>query len=129
MPDTITYLKNFVQDRYVASVTPTSRRVIRQLCERIDFEESSLLIEYGPGTGVISRELLAQMRPDAELVLIERNSNFASILRREFSDPRVTVYNEDAKNVKMVLERHGSGPADYVISGIPFSWLRISARD
>lgn len=129
MSHTLTYLKNFVQDRYVASVTPTSRRVIRQLCDRIDFEQASLLVEYGPGTGVISRELLARMRPDAELLLIERNPNFVTILRNEFADPRVTVYHEDARNVKQVLEEHGSGPADYLVSGIPFSWLQSSTRD
>lgn len=50
--DTITYLKNFVRDRNVASITPTSAIGVKKVCSKIDFHKPSVIVEYGPGTGV-----------------------------------------------------------------------------
>jgi phosphatidylethanolamine/phosphatidyl-N-methylethanolamine N-methyltransferase len=126
---TISYIKNFVKDPLVASVTPTSLSAIRRICERIDFTTTRRIVEYGPGSGVISEYLLARMHPDAELILIERNLEFADMLRRTLRDDRVLVYHEDARNVRQVLRRRGAMHVEVLISGIPFSLLKPDVRE
>jgi len=129
MIDTITYLKTFVRDRNVASITPTSSVGVKRVCSKIDFPSSNLIIEYGPGTGVFTSHLLKNMRLDARLILIELNKNFSSILRKSITDPRVVIVNDSAENVLEALRKCQESQADYILSGIPFFWLRNGLRD
>ena len=46
---TLTYLKNFIRDKNVASITPTSPFGVRKVCEKIDFKKRNVIIEFGPG--------------------------------------------------------------------------------
>ncbi len=122
--DTITYLRAFIKDRNVASVTPTSCACVKKLCSDINFEETDLIIEYGPGTGVFSDFLLKNMKTDSRLILIEKNKDFGSILRSKIDDPRVMVVNDSAENVLETLRACKESQADYIISGIPFIMIK-----
>jgi phospholipid N-methyltransferase len=50
-------------------------------------------------------------------------------LRDSLHDPRLHIVHGSADRVGEVLERLGRGPADYVISGIPFSTIPEDARE
>lgn len=121
--DTFTYLKNFIRDRNVASITPTSSFCVRKVCNKINFDRSELIVEYGPGTGVFTNYLLRRMRNDARLILIERNKNFNAILEKNFHDPRVTIVNGSAENILNTLMERRECKADCILSGIPFMLL------
>jgi phospholipid N-methyltransferase len=120
---TLMYLKNFMKDRYVASITPTSPFGVRSVCGKIDFGRSDVIVEYGAGTGVFTRHLLHNMPPSARLIVIERNPEFNSILQGKFRDPRVAIVNDSAENVLETLKQYDVCQVDCVISGIPFLWL------
>ncbi len=122
------YLSNLLQDRYVASVMPTSRFAVEKICSRIDLDSARVVIEYGPGTGVFTRELLRRMNPDARLVAIERNGALTRLLQRNCGDPRLQIYNDCAGNVLDIARRSGAAKADCVLSGIPFSFLHPDTR-
>ncbi|HNQ00698.1 MAG TPA: methyltransferase domain-containing protein [Syntrophales bacterium] len=122
------YLSNLLQDRYVASVMPTSRFAVEKICSRVDPHSARTVIEYGPGTGVLTRSLLRRLNPDARLIAIERNEALAAVLRRNCRDPRLQIYRDCAGNVLDIARRCGAGEADCVISGIPFSFLSAGAR-
>ncbi len=122
--DTFTYLKAFIKDKNVASVTPTSGVCVKRLCSKINFDQTDLIVEYGPGTGVFSNFLLKNMKNDARLILIERNKDFGSILQRKLHDPRVIVVNDSAENVLETLRACKESQADYIISGIPFIMIK-----
>jgi phosphatidylethanolamine/phosphatidyl-N-methylethanolamine N-methyltransferase len=122
--NTLIYLRNLITDIHVASVTPTSRVGVERVCERINFPESRLILEYGPGTGNFTSTLLRNMKEQAHLVAIERNSDFCRILKRSFRDSRLAIFHDSAENVLEVLKScNGASElkADYIISGIPFS--------
>jgi len=121
---TIQFIKNFINDRDVASITPTSTRCVKKVCSHIDFTRDLLIVEYGPGDGVFSRYLLQQMSAGSRLIMVEANRNFAEHLRETLRDPRATVYNNLAGDVIHILDRQDIGNVDYIISGIPFSFLK-----
>ena len=121
--DTFIYIMNFIKDRNVASVTPTSSVGVKKVCSKIDFSRNRLIVEYGPGTGVFSKYMLQKMGEDSRLILIERNGNFNSILRKNIKDPRAIVVHDSAENVLQTLRACKESEADYIISGIPFSFL------
>ncbi|MDR8393144.1 methyltransferase [Aliifodinibius sp. S!AR15-10] len=122
MKSTITYLKNFLKDKDVASVTPSSKLLIRRVCGPIDFDKDIVILEYGAGTGVFADYLLKQMTKDSKLILFETNEDFYDKLK-EISDPRVEVFNDSVEHVKTLLKGKYLDEVDYVISGIPFSFL------
>jgi len=123
------FAKNFLQHpRMLGSVFPSSRFLIQRILDRIDWVGAKVVVEYGPGVGNVSQELLLRLRPDGRLILIEMNSEFVSLLRRRFSDPRVTVVHGSAADVQQILSNLGVGQADYVISGIPYSTIPIELR-
>lgn len=116
------YFYHFLQDKNIASVTPTSSFGIKRVCRRIDFSKRNIIVEYGPGTGVFTRFLLEQMNPESKLILIETNRHFVSLLK-QIDDPRLYVFNDSAENIRNILKECGEEKADHVISGIPFSIL------
>jgi|AntRauTorckE6833_2_1112554.scaffolds.fasta_scaffold03584_8 phospholipid N-methyltransferase len=119
----IDFFKTFIKDRDVASIIPTSIRCVKKVCNHIDFTKDFVLVEYGPGDGAFTKFLLKKMSPGSRLILIEANENFAQHLKDTIVDSRVTVHNILAGDVESVLDEKDMGNIDYVLSGIPFSFL------
>ncbi|HEX5726327.1 MAG TPA: rRNA adenine N-6-methyltransferase family protein [Longimicrobiaceae bacterium] len=124
------FARNFLKHpRMLGSVIPSSRFLIRELVAEIDWRRARVLVEYGPGVGNITAELLRRMPPDAVLFVFETNADFVGHLRRSLRDPRLHVVHGSAEEADAVLARHGRPRADYVVSGIPFSTIPPAARE
>lgn len=118
------FFKTFLKDGAVASVTPTSKHAVKKICSKIDFTKSGMvLVEYGPGNGVVTVEMLKRLPADGKLILIERNAEFAEHLRQILVDPRVTVFTASAEKVTELLASLGIQHADAILSSIPFTFL------
>jgi len=128
MIETFIYLKNFITDKYVASLTPTSRAAVEKVCNKMDLNDRKVVVEYGPGTGVFTGTLLNYMTGNSRLIAIERNENFCHILQKHLLDPRLEIINDCAENVLDILKECKEAEADYILSGIPFSFLTPDAR-
>jgi phosphatidylethanolamine/phosphatidyl-N-methylethanolamine N-methyltransferase len=124
----IDFLKTFIKDRDVASITPSSLHCVKKVCTNIDFSNDIVLVEYGPGDGVFSRYILEKMSPNSKLILIELNTDFYNHLKATIKDPRVEIFNMRAGDVEEVLNPELIGHVDYVLSGIPFSFLEKSRK-
>src|SRR5712664_2210613 len=75
------FARNFFRHpRMLGSIVPSSRFLIKQL-EPIDWAQARVIVEYGPGVGGITAEILRRMRPDASLIVIEINAEFVRFLR------------------------------------------------
>lgn len=124
MSKKLDFFKTFVKDRDVASIVPTSMRCVKKVCTNIDFTQDLIIVEYGPGNGVFSEYILERMTPGSKLILIEANEDFVKQLKKQITDPRVEIHNILAGNVESVLRPDEIGQVDYVLSGIPFSFLK-----
>ena len=113
----------FKHPRMLGSIIPSSRFLIRDLMRQIDWKRARVVVEYGPGVGNITGEVLKRLRSDGQCVVFETNDDFVEFLRRSIPDPRLTVVHGSAADVGRVLEEMGLEKADYVISGIPFSTM------
>jgi phospholipid N-methyltransferase len=123
------FAKNFFRHpMMLGSVIPSSPFLVRRLLEQIDWERAKVVVEYGPGVGTITRELLQRMRPDALLLALELNAEFVEFLRQDIPDPRLRVVHASAADVGKALAEQGYPQADYIISGIPFSTLPADIR-
>ncbi len=124
--DRLTFLRAFVANpREVGAVLPTSRRAVRDMLDLADVPAARRVVELGAGTGVYTEEILARVRPDAVLVAMETDARLAGLLRERLPDPRVRVVCDSAERV----ERYLDGPADLIVSGLPFTSLGPELRD
>ena len=120
------FLKNPVM---LGSVIPSSRFLIKGVLGPIDWQRARVVVEYGPGVGTITGEILARMRPDAKLIVIEMNTEFVRYLRETFSDERLVVVEGSAEDVRRILAANGCEHADYIISGIPLGSMPVPVRE
>src|SRR6202166_1256938 len=93
----------FRHPRMLGSIIPSSRFLIKQLLEPIDWDKARVIVEYGPGVGGITAEILRRMRPDAHLIAIEMNPEFVSFLRKTLVDERFQVVEASAADVKEIM--------------------------
>ena len=55
---------NFLRHPYMlGSIIPSSRFLVNQVLEPIDWERARVIVEYGPGVGTITAEILRRMHP------------------------------------------------------------------
>ena len=102
---------------------------MNRVLRRVDWETAKSFVEYGPGVGNFTAEILKRMRSDATLMVFETNDEFARFLKKSFKDPRLRVVHGSAAEVRSQLQQAGRENADYVLSGIPFSTMPGTTRD
>lgn len=124
----LTYLKSFVKDPDVASVAPSSKYTIEKVCKPVDFTRDLVIIEYGAATGVFARYLLPRLTSGSKLILFETNRQFFNELK-EIKDPRVELHLQSVEHVEEVAGADYMGRTDYIISGIPFSFLNAAEKN
>lgn len=130
LSQTALFARNFVRHpRMLGSFIPSSRFLIRTVLRQLDFQRARLIVEYGPGVGTFTREILQRMRPDAALVVMETNPEFVQFLQTNLADPRLHVVAGSAADIEAALASRRLGRADFVISGIPFSTLPAAVRE
>jgi phospholipid N-methyltransferase len=114
------FASNFLRHPYMlGSVIPSSRFLVDQVLAPIDWQRAAVIVEYGPGVGTLTSEILRRMRSDAHLVAIETNRDFVRYLNTSLPDARLHVAYGSAADVEQVLQRLGLSKASYVVSGIP----------
>ena len=124
------FLRGFLKHPVmVGSIIPSSRILIEKMLRPVDWENTRVFVEYGPGVGTFTRPILEQLGPDATLVTIDTNADFTHYLRESIDDPRLVAVNGSAADVEKILEDRGLGKADYVLSGLPFSTLPPGVGD
>jgi phospholipid N-methyltransferase len=122
--------RNFIKHpRMLGSLIPSSRFLVNHVLSEVDWKRARVFLEYGPGVGTFTREILRRMRPDAVLVALETNSDFVRFLRGKLRDDRLHIIHGSAADAKSALTNLGLSRADYVISGIPYTTIPPKVRE
>jgi phospholipid N-methyltransferase len=124
------FLRGFLKHPVmVGSIIPSSRVLIERMLKPVDWANTRLFVEYGPGVGTFTRPVLEKLGPDATLVTIDTNADFTRFLKESIDDPRLVTVTGSAADVEKILAERGLGKADYVLSGLPFSTLPPGVGD
>ncbi|MBN2309327.1 MAG: methyltransferase domain-containing protein [Candidatus Hydrogenedentes bacterium] len=122
------FLKEFVNHpAAIGAVAPSSRHLARKVAGSAGVGDASVVIEFGPGTGVITAAILELLRPDALFFALEINPEFVEITRKRF--PHVTVHNDSAANARKYLEEAGVDSCQCIVSGLPWTTFDNQLQD
>jgi phospholipid N-methyltransferase len=124
------FLRGFLKHPVmVGSIIPSSRVLIDKMLGPVDWENTRLFVEYGPGVGTFTRPILEHLGEDATLLTIDTNPDFTKYLKRSIDDPRLVAVTGSAADVEKIITDRGFEKADYVVSGLPFSTLPPGVGD
>lgn len=122
--DTLAFFCGFLRrPAQVASVVPSSAALVERVVNRVEAARARVIVELGPGTGVVTRGLLAAMPPESRLVAVELMPAFADRLGRDVPDHRLHIFRGAARQLEEALAEVGQTRADVVVSGIPFTTM------
>ena len=122
------FLGRFVRDpRAVGSFWPSSPRLAAAMLDSVDWPHAGRVLEFGPGTGAFTRFVSARLRPGAQFLAVERDAALAARLRADV--PGLAVEHADVLDAPALLADRGWGPADAIISGLPWAVFPPDLQD
>ena len=116
------FFSEFLKGKNVGSVTPSSKFLVKKMVDPIDFTQASCIVEFGPGTGIITLELLSRMPEDSILLVFEINKEFCDTLN-EIGDKRLKVISDSAEKLEEYLAQYKIEKVDYIVSSLPFAMI------
>lgn len=116
--DEVRFFKGWLDGpKSVGTPFPTSIYTGRAMANFINVSSGLPVLEVGPGTGTITRAILARGVKQENLYAVEYSANFVAGLEREFPDAR--ILHGDAFEMDAVLDDARDLTFDCVISAIP----------
>lgn len=88
-----------------------------------------VVVEFGPGTGVMTRELLRLMPPHGLLLALEISPRFVTYLCETIRDERLHVVQAGAETMPAELGRRGIDRVDGVVSSLGIGMMESALAD
>lgn len=122
----LNFIKTAIKDFKVGALTPSSKYVVKKIIKEIK-PEYKFIVEYGPGDGIITKEILKILPQNGILIAVELNQSFIGELEK-IKDKRLKIICGDAVKISENLDKLGLPRIDAVVSGIPCSILKPKER-
>jgi phospholipid N-methyltransferase len=85
------------------------------------FEAGTRLVELGPGTGAITREIAIRLPDDARCLAIDIDPVFTARVASRW--PRIESICDQAERLVEIAQARALLPLDHIVSGLPFASL------
>lgn len=114
------FLKRFLANPgVVGALLPSSPALCREITDEINIEAAEAVVELGPGTGVITDEILARLNPQAKFIAIELDEKLYRTLHR--NRPDLNIVNDTAENLPEIMEDADIKHLNAIVSGLPWA--------
>ncbi len=110
----------------IGAVVPSAPGLARRMAREVVWGEGEAVVELGPGTGTVTRALIASGVPEDRLILVERDAEMHGFLVEQFPD--ATVIHGDAAELAEVLPRQWNGRVSTVVSSLPLLGVPADRR-
>jgi len=121
------FLRNF---HHTGAILPSGRFLAAALARFVENKsgQGRKILEVGPGTGAVTRRIVAAMGPDDRLDLVELNESFVRQLQHRFqSDEAFRPVATRAQVLHCPVEDLSEGNSyDLIISGLPLNNFSVS---
>ncbi|CAH1208464.1 Ornithine lipid N-methyltransferase [Paenibacillus auburnensis] len=115
------FAEQFIIDpRYIGSILPSSNYLVNKVVEGIEFDQANYIVEFGPGTGAVTKRILELRNRNTILLLFERNTEFYQLLLDKFKhEDNLLIINDTAENLEWYMRIYSIQWVDFIISGLP----------
>jgi phosphatidylethanolamine/phosphatidyl-N-methylethanolamine N-methyltransferase len=114
------FFKKFLDNpRRTGSVIQSSPFLVGQMVKPVDFRKAKIIVEFGAGTGVVTKKILKNMSEEAILLCFEVNKDLCKELKEKVQDSRLKIVPDGAEKLGRYLKRYNIKKVDCVISGLP----------
>jgi phosphatidylethanolamine/phosphatidyl-N-methylethanolamine N-methyltransferase len=128
MKDTLLFLREFVRrPGQTGAIAPSSPSLTAEIVRQAGVKDADIIVEFGPGTGSFTREILRQKKETAFFAGIEANPILAETLRRKF--PCANIFSDSAENTLSILRNHQLAETDCIVSGLPWASFSPQLQD
>lgn len=125
--DLVTFLSSAVRSpAVIGAVAPSGRALSDLLASVAPADGQPVVVELGPGTGVVSTALRRRLPDGARHIAVEIDPGMVEHLRR--TRPWVEVRQGDAADLQKLLADAGVDRVDTVVSGLPWTLFGESAQ-
>lgn len=123
----IRFFKGMMQGpKTVGAIVPTSSVTAKRMASVIDVTSGLPVLELGPGTGVITKQILARGVSPEKIVSVEYSRDFYERLVEDYAG--VNFIHGDAFDLKTSLGAFADQTFDCVISAVPMLSFPMEAR-
>ena len=123
----IKFLKGWVKNpKAVGAIKPTGEAAARHMASQLPLDKDLPVLELGPGTGVITREILLRGLAPEKLVSIEYSKSFYNDLVQNF--PGVQFVHGDAFDLHHSLKHIKYFEFSGVIGAVPLLNVPVAKR-
>lgn len=120
--ESLRFARQFLRHpRQLGTIAQSGRVLAQKMAEEIGAR--SQVVEFGAGTGPVTREILKRLPAEGHLTCFEINADFCRYLK-QIGDSRLRVVNDDAKNCEQYVD-----DPDCVISELPLTLFSKPAKE
>jgi len=111
----------------IGAIAPSAPALARRMARQTRVRDGEVVVELGPGTGAVTRALIAAGVPEERLILIERDPEMHAFLAQRF--PGAHLILGDAAALDRALPPEWIGRVSTVVSSLPLVSLPNRVRD
>ena len=107
--------------KQVGALAESSGFLARMMAKQMD--GATNVVEFGPGTGSVTTEILRHLPQNGQLTCLEVNPYFCKHLEA-IKDPRLKIINDDVQNCNRYIDQ-----SDCILSSLPLRAFDKSKRE
>lgn len=126
LSDHMQFLRRLIANpRNVGAIAPSGHMLARAMVDQIE-KINGPVLELGPGSGSVTRELLARGLDPQQVTVVERDLEFVKIIADRF--PGINILHGDALNLDQILPFSDDQKFSGALSGLPLLNFPAQAR-
>jgi len=127
MADELRFFRNWLtKPALTGAVSPSGKALAEAMAKEVAADGAWPVLELGPGTGPVTRALIARGIAPERIVAVEFNAEFCALLTKRFAG--INVVEGDAYDLAMTLPPGLNGPYAAVVSSLPLLNRPVEVR-
>lgn len=119
---TLLFLGEFLRSPFqIGALHESPPRVAKAMTAELGIPKAQAIVEFGPGTGPLTREIIGNMPRGCKFFAVEKNPRLAKVFRQKL--PQVKLYEDTVENIRELCAREQMPKLDVVVSTIP--WILL----
>jgi phosphatidylethanolamine/phosphatidyl-N-methylethanolamine N-methyltransferase len=124
----IQFIRGVLKDpKNTGAVAPSSPFLAKEILSHWPSSPKATIVEYGPGTGAITKQLAKKLGAEQSFLGLEMNPMFIKHLNKILPD--LPMANSSAEDIAIETEKRGLSKADLIVSGLPWANFNPSLQE